>query len=361
MEVFNLNSIWLTVLILSVLVVVHEFGHFITARAFGVTVHEFSVGFGPLIGKFVRNGIQYSFRWVLLGGFVKIAGMDIALEGEKTEPEIPKEKTFLGLPLWKKIVVIGAGPIFNLVLAVVLFYFLQTSIGMPNSEPIIRDIMPNSPAYSAGIKPGDRFLKINGQNINNWNDITGIIQKSEHNKPLTIRINRNGQIIDKQLSAQFNEKEKRYYIGIINPFLVKVAPKTALTNTLKLPGDIIRALSSMIKGKTKGSLMGPIGMVNQVEQSLKYPPIIVIWFLLFFSVNISISLFLFNSLPLPLPLLDGGWIVIMILEKVFRREFSTEQKALAQMIGLVAIIILGLLIAYGDIIQIIKDHKFFGG
>jgi len=360
-----IHSIWQTLLILSLLVVVHEFGHFITARMFGVKVYEFAVGFGPVLWKTEHKGIQYSIRWILLGGFCKIAGMDIALEGEeKDEEPLRPEESFNFLALWKKIVVIAAGPIFNLVLAIVLVFCMAAFVGLPDSlrddAPIVEQALPGSPAFDAGVRPGDRIVAINDQPVNRWQDISALVQKYG-DKPLTVKLVRDNQTLTKTITPMYNELEKRYIIGI-NPVseFKRTSVGEAVKIALKFPWgfteSVIKTFQLMFTGKLGGAgLMGPIGMISIVEQNANLP----LYYTLYWVVQISMFLFLFNMLPLPLPLLDGGWIVILLIERLLRREFTPEQKAAAQMFGMVAVLLLGAFIAYGDILRFVK--RFFGG
>lgn len=362
---FDFNSIWLTIFMLSALVVVHEFGHFIMARAFGVKVHEFSIGFGPILSKFDWKGIQYTIRWFLLGGFVKIAGLDIALEGEgESEKSQEKWRTFQDISLWQKIVVIAAGPIFNLLLALVIIFCTAAFIGVPNDlrndQPIIEQASPGTPAFEAGIRPGDEVLNINGLSVQKWRDIPAIISKNG-GKTLSIKIKRQDQILLKKITPMFDPVNKRHIIGIsavldYKTLPIKEATKITFTYPWTYTVGIVKTFQLMFSGKLKGGLMGPIGMVAVVEQNTRLHPYNT------FALAFSISMFLclFNLLPLPLPLLDGGWIVILLIERLLRREFSAEQKAAAQMVGLAAFLVLGVIIAYGDILTSFKRF-FLGG
>lgn len=357
---FDFNAIWKTLLLLSFLVVVHEFGHFITARLFGVKVHEFSVGFGPLIGKLNWKGVQYSFRWVLLGGFCKIAGMDISLEGDPSEPPVKPEESFNFLKLWKKVIVIAAGPIFNLILAILLIFLMAAFVGLPSSikspAPIIEQATPGSPAFEAGLKPGDKIVAIDEKPVKEWQDIPKLVSKSG-GRTLKVTVERQNQTIEKQITPFFNPIEKRYLLGI-SP--VPNYERTSIGKAIKIAfvytGDFIwqffKSFGQIISLAFKGGVMGPIGMVTVIEQSAGLP----LYHTFFLLIQISLFLFIFNMLPIPLPLLDGGWIVILLLEKLFRREFSVEQKAAAQMVGLMAMLVLGVLVTYNDILRFIKMY-----
>ncbi|MGE5583007.1 MAG: M50 family metallopeptidase [Bacillota bacterium] len=359
---FNYNSIWMTVLLLSITVVIHEYGHFVTARAFGVTVYEFSVGFGPLIGKFKRKGIQYSLRWILIGGFCKIAGMDMTLEGETKDPETRPERLFYNLPLWKRLVVLATGPFFNFLTALVVFFSLLIFIGIPVIDSVnIERISPQSPAVTAGLHPGDKITAINNQAIKQSSDLTKLVQQSAGN-PLRIKISRNGEQLIKEITPIYSPESKRYLMGVVIrdvPKFERATLRKAAGMTASLPWTTIKFLGMLIRGQIKGGVMGPIGAVDMVEQSLQLPPQFIWFSILSFASSISMSLFLFNMLPLPLPILDGGWIVIFILERLFRREFSADQKAAAYTIGLIAILTVTVLITYGDLVRLLK--RFLGG
>jgi regulator of sigma E protease len=360
---FNFNAIWQTILLLSVMVVVHEYGHFRLARAFGVTVHEFSIGFGPLIGKFNWKGVVYSIRWVLLGGFVRIAGMDISLEGGEDETPVKPEQSFQYLALWKKVCVIAAGPFFNLILAVVLVFVTAAFVGLPsslrNEAPIVEQAIPGTPAFEAGLRPGDRILIINQKPVKEWKDISALIKESG-SKTIEIKISRQGETLIKKITPSYSPVDKRYTIGITGvPNFQKTSIPEAAKIAVNFPWNFTQAVyksfAMMFRGEIKGGFMGPIGMVSVIEQNSKLP----LYYNLFLAIQISMFLCIFNMLPIPLPLLDGGWIVILLLERLLHREFSAEQKAAAQMVGLMAMVVLGILVTYGDFMRMFK--RFFGG
>jgi regulator of sigma E protease len=371
MNPFDFNAIWQMILLLSILVVVHEFGHFITARMFGVTVYEFSVGFGPLIAKITRNGIQYSFRWFLLGGFVKIAGLDIALEGEaadSTEAGKPSKNIclFHDIAYWKRILIIAAGPVFNVILGMILTFCLSAFVGWPSglkASPTVLMATPGFPAFEAGIRPGDKVAEINDRKVRKWVQIPELVQKFGATK-LKVEILRDGRRLTKFITPQYVPELKRHILGIegvtsLERIPVKDAAKIALLSPWSYTQQIVEMFVKIAKKEAKGTFMGPIGMVVIMEQITRLPLNFVIYKILELAIGINMFLFIFNMLPLPLPLLDGGWIVIMTLERIFNREFTADQKAAAQMVGMVGVLLLGILIAYGDVRMLIR--RFFGG
>jgi len=352
----NIALVPVFIFILSFIVVIHEFGHFFLARLFGVTVHEFSVGFGPLLAKKVRHGIQYFLRAIPLGGFVKIAGMDIALEGEAAKKK-PGDRFFWELPLGKKILVILAGPLNNLLLAIITYIFVAAVIGVPHqfmSEPIIGVVEPKSPAFEGGLSPGDRIVEINGTPIKSWNQLTDQIHNSPE-QPLTIKIERNGTVFTREIKPFYDPARKVGRIGLLPAYTLRrlsfsQSVKYGLINTgyglVQIPTSIYR----MITGQERAGAAGTLGLFAVFDQALQSG------FYLFFAMIAGINLFfgVFNLLPIPLPLLDGGWIVIFILEKIRKKDFTAEQKATAQLIGLAAIFALFIILTYSDLTSMIK-------
>jgi regulator of sigma E protease len=350
-------------------VIIHEYGHLITARAFGVTVYEFSVGMGPLIAKFNFRGVQYSLRWILIGGFCKIAGMDMALEGETISPETRPEHLFFNQALWKKIIVLAMGAIFNLALGMLVWFFALILIGTPvvpkgtqvSDSVIIGSVNINSPAMAAGLKPGDKIITVNDQHLKNFTDLSNLIQQSA-SKVVRIKVARKEKILVKEVIPKYSSENKKYLIGITQMLLLrfqKASFLAATKETISYPWNYIKLLGKVFSGKIKGGLSGPIGIVSVVDQALQAPPQFILISIIQLFFIISISLCFFNLLPLPLPILDGGWIVILLLEKIFRREFSAEQKTAAYTIGLVLFLGTFVWVTYGDIINLVK--RVIGG
>jgi len=356
----SLLEIVLLLLFLDILVIVHEFGHFWVARFFGVRIEEFAIGFGPLVAKRVRGGIQYSLRAVPLGGFVKMAGMDIAVEGEsgpETRSQAADPGSLRNKPAWQKGLIVLAGPIHNLILGLFTMIVTFAAVGIPydfDKRAIIGFVNPKTPAYEAGLTSGDLVVAIDGRPIELWEEMVDSVRAS-NGRSLTWTIERSGKRFQRRIKPFYDPQERVYRVGLDSRLLFKrlslwESIRTSLSSTYYISIGLIKLLSSAVVGRARIQLSGPIGAAGALSQALKAGP----FWVLQMVVSINIFLALFNLLPIPLPLLDGGWVVIFAIEKLRRREFTEEQKAKAQIIGLVLIAALFIFITQGDIISEIR-------
>lgn len=345
------------ILLFGFIVLIHEGGHFFSARWFGVTVHEFAIGLGPVVARTRKKGVLYTLRVVPFGGFVKVAGMDIVLEGEPA-PKKPGEKLFSELAYWQKALMMLSGPLSNLLCALLIFIFIGAVLGLPaqlqSDRAVIGFVEPNSPAYEAGLIPGDEIIAINGAPITRWTQLSAVIQRMAHQK-IRVEIKRQDQILVRELTPDFDATMDGARIGIYPVYVVKKLPwleaiRYGLTFTGRQLVALPVSLLQMLTGRMKPQFIGPIGMVGVIDQALNSE----LYF--FFTIVASFNLFLgvFNLLPIPLPLLDGGWIIIFLLEGLRRKEFRPEQKAVAQLIGVVLIMAFYLTVIFGDISSMLR-------
>lgn len=354
----NLSVIYFipfTLILLNFIVVIHELGHFWVARRNGIRTPEFSVGFGPLIAKTVHNGVQYSLRAVPLGGFVKIAGMAIALEGDETneDQEIPQKERFDSLSLIKKIAIIVAGPINNLLLAFATLILMPIFLGVPmdiqTDQAIIGFVDAKTPAYEAGLTTGDRIVSIDGNPIEKWEDLVNTVNRNPE-KPLRFVIQRGDRTFERTIKPYRHPGTHKGLIGIQAPIVFEKLPlNEAVVYGVKQSFysivAVVEAVGRLIVGKERASGIGPIGMVGTIQQATNSG----MFYLLSIFASFNLFLGFFNLLPIPLPLLDGGWVSILILERLRKKEFTPNQKSIAQMIGLGLMLALFVLITLGDI------------
>lgn len=325
-------TILATIFVFGIIVFIHEFGHFITAKASGMRVDEFAIGFGPAIAKKRKGETLYSIRAIPLGGYNKIAGMD---------PEEPlDDRSFLNKPVWKRFIVIAAGAVFNFLLAIVIFFMIYAVNGIqtPSMEPVVGNMMSNSPAMTAHMTVNDRIVSINGKPVNEWTDISKSLQGTA-NTLVPIVVNRDGVNQELTVIPEAVGNDGRAVIGInpvMNSMPLNVAE--AVVQSLHTTGfvlvSMVDGIWSMITGHTNAELAGPIGvaqMAGQVAESGFAN-------LLQFTALLSLNLGVINLLPIPA--LDGGHLIVLIIEGITRRRLPTKALQYIQMTGIVILLAL---------------------
>ncbi len=318
-------------------------------------VLTFSLGFGPkLIGRKIGE-TQYQISAVPLGGFVKLIG-------ENPEEEVKEEdryRSFSAQPIWKRSLIIIAGPLFNFFLAVVLFSTINL-FGTPFFPSKIGEVSPGLPAEKAGLKKGDAVLSVDGENVSKWDDLSKIIRSSK-GKNLTVKVKRDGEILEMNVTPQaskvknlFGEEVSIFMIGITpsdEMVVQKVGPLEAIGNGffqtwqgIKLTViGIVKLIQRVIPAKTIG---GPILIAQLAGEQAKRGLLSFALFMAILSINLGvINLF-------PIPILDGGHFLFLGLEAILRRPISIKKMEMAQQVGLIFIILLMLFAFYNDLIRI---------
>jgi len=345
-----------TIIVLGILVFVHEFGHFLLAKRLGVGVLTFALGFGTkLIGRKIGE-TEYKICAIPLGGYVKLVG-------ENPEEEVKEEdrsRSFSFQPIWKRALIISAGPFFNFFLAAVLFSLVNLLIGIPSS-PIakIGEVSAGFPAEEAGLKKGDLVLSIDGEEVSQWEDLSKIIRGSK-GKELHLKVKRESEIFETKVTPKptiqknlFGEETRTFLIGItpaeevilkkVNPFLAIGTGFLQTWNGIKLTVlGIIKLIQRVIPAKEIGS---PIMIAKLAGEQAKKG----ILSLALFTAIISINLGIINLFPIPI--LDGGHFLFLALEAVLRRPISIRKMEIAQQVGLVFIILLMLFAIRNDVMR----------
>ncbi|KQC10521.1 MAG: RIP metalloprotease RseP [Smithella sp. SDB] len=340
------------IILLGVLIFVHEFGHFLVARISGVGVLKFSLGFGPKIVSKKVGETEYALSWIPLGGFVKLLGES---GDEELSPEDEK-RSFYKQAVWKRILIVLAGPVFNFLLAILIF-FIVYMYGLPNLTAVVGELQKEGAAVEAGIMNGDKIISINGQKIVFWEEVKSAIAKSE-GKNVDFIIERGAEkkhlLIKPKLSKTkniFGEEESRYLIGVSpsgdmvverkNPVDAIIA---SLSKTLEISKLTIISVYKIFKGViSPRTLGGPIFIAQVAGAQVKEGIIPFILFMAILSINLGvINLF-------PIPVLDGGHIFFYLIEIVTRREMSIKVKEISQQIGFAVLLMLMLFVIFIDI------------
>lgn len=314
------------VFVLSVVVVVHEWGHFIVARLCGVKVTHFSVGFGKVLWKRTdKKGTQWQVCALPLGGYVKMLGDEDAASATASKKGIRKEDEkfmFASQPLWKKASIIIAGPGMNYIFAIVMLAGVFFFIGKTIWPPIIGGFGENSAAEEAGMQVGDKFLDINGLPVTQYHDVLRIVRLTEFGKDLVVTVDRNGETLVFNLKPRvFEDSVPR--IGIYaapekivldENLSVVQSFKEATINVYTITVDTLAYLGQVLfHNRSADDMRGPLGIAEAAGDSLKGGALS----LLLFIVNISVAIGFMNLLPVPV--LDGGHLVFYAIEGVTRR------------------------------------------
>ncbi|MCF0154728.1 MAG: RIP metalloprotease RseP [Veillonella sp.] len=336
-----------TVFVFGMIVLIHELGHFITAKWSGMRVDEFAIGFGPKLIGIQKGETLYSIRLIPLGGFNRIAGMS-------PEEELD-DRSFLNKPVWKRFIVIAAGATFNFLLAIVLFFIVFAGVGTQkiSTEATIGHIAPGSPAAMAHLELHDKITLINGQPVTQWADIGDRLQGTAHHA-IDITVERDGQSVTTTVIP--NDDKGRAIIGI-NPetyyesMSIGQAAQMAVLQTGAVIYGMVDGLVQMIAHAQGENLSGPVGVAQMAGQvaSVGFVP------LLMFTALLSINLGVINLFPLPV--LDGGHLVLLLIEGITGKKLPPKALQYVQLAGVALLLLLFLYATTQDVTRLI--HSLF--
>jgi regulator of sigma E protease len=355
-------NIFAFIVVLGVLIFFHELGHFLVARLFGVGVEKFSLGFGPrLVGR--KVGItDYRISAIPLGGYVKMVG-------EEPEKEIDPAAipiSFTHKSVSKRIFIVAAGPLFNLLLAVLIFfgmfYFTGTSELKLSPVALVGGVNDNSPAQRGGLQKGDLITAIDGKAVDSWDDMAAIITQSE-GRTLAITLQRDDASQTVEIAPElkntkdniFGEEVKRYVIGITRmseiidkELSLTEALSESVVRTFYISKLMVVGIVKMIKGDiSTENLGGPIMIAQMAGDQAKVGVGNLLLFIAF--INLAILNFL------PIPVLDGGHLLFFFVEAIIRRPVNLRFREVAQQVGIFILIMLMIYVFYNDITRIFSS------
>lgn len=355
--------------LLSILVIIHELGHFLTAKKFGIKVEEFGIGFPPRAWSTKKGETVYSINWLPIGGFVKLYGEDdagggsIKVKGDKESVNIKDEdRAFYARPLWQRMTVVVSGVVMNFILAITLITIVFATNGYPIPGNVqIAAISDNSPAKTSGLLSKDEIIKVNEKTIKTVEEFSGEIRKNA-GKNTTILVVRGGQEVSINLIPRSNPPKGQGAIGVEIAQKVEVrkytwfeAPFYGTIEAGKFSLQILQGLgmivTTLVKGNVPEGVGGPVAVAQVGTEVIKNGIIPTLWFAGVLSLNLAVM----NILPIPA--LDGGRFFFQMIEFVFRKKVSPKNEALAHGIGLVILLGLMLLITVFDIGRIASGQS----
>jgi regulator of sigma E protease len=349
-------NIFSLVVVLGVLIFFHELGHFLVARLFGVGVEKFSLGFGPrLLGR--KIGItDYRISAIPLGGYVKMVGEQPDADIDPADIPI----SFTHQHVMKRILIVAAGPFFNILLAVLIFFAIFQISGLFILKPSIGEVQEGTPAFRGGLKKDDLIVSIDDAEVSSWEEMSKIITSSK-GTPLAISVLRDDSILvvnvtpePKTFANIFNEDVERYVIGItssgdgftkdLNVFqaLSESCIQTYIITSLTIKG-VVKLVQGAISPKTLG---GPILIAQMAGEQAREGATNLVFFIALISINIAIINFL------PIPVLDGGHLLFFFIEAVIGRPVSIRVREIAQQAGIFVLILLMIFVFYNDIARV---------
>jgi regulator of sigma E protease len=353
-------------LILSVVVFVHEFGHYWVARRNGVRVETFSIGFGPeLFGRNDRHGTRWKFSAIPLGGYVKMLGDADATSATVDVKHVRDPESFPAKSVWQRMAIVFAGPAANFVFAILVLAALFVFSGQPFTPPEVGAVQEGSPAAAAGLEPGDRVVAIGGGAIESFEQLQAVVRESPA-RPLRLTVERAGERIDLTVTPALSEITDRFgtthRVGLIGVSRAgvefrKVGPVQAVvqatSETVKMVVATLGALWEMIIGsRGTAELGGPLRIAQMSGQIAADGIVPVIWF----SAVLSINLGLINLFPIPM--LDGGHLVMYGIEAVRGRPLTERSQEIAFRFGLAMVLSLMVFATWNDLVHL-KIVEFF--
>lgn len=352
------------IVILSILVFVHEFGHYWVARRFGVKVEAFAIGFGrELFGRTDSAGTRWKFCLIPFGGYVKMFGFeDVATTKPKDEEEFSEEDkkvAFYYKPLWQKALIVFAGPLFNYIFAVIVLALLFGTAGQPFTSNVLTEVQPDGAAAAAGLQPGDEVVRIDSQGVRRFEDIQRMVQLSP-GEELNFIVIREGaelqlMVIPNASTREdvFGEAQDIGFIGVRSDQVTRVThgPLTALyrgaVETYDLTAMTFKALGQMIRGeRSTDDAGGPISIAVMSGEAAAGGLAAA----MFFTALLSINLGLINLFPVPV--LDGGHLLFYAVEAVARRPLNKKAQEVCTMVGLFLILSLMVLVTWNDLAKL---------
>ncbi len=345
-----MTTLILFIVIFGLVVISHEFGHFLLAKANGIHVVEFSVGMGPTLLHFTKGDTKYSLKLLPIGGACMFEGED----GLATKEGEESEGSFLKAPVWGRISTVVAGPLFNFILAFIIALIMVNMVVL--RDPIATEVLDGSAAMEAGLQDGDRILALDGDKVYLYEEIQMFTQLKYDGGDIKVTYERDGVKIDTVLTPKYDESAGRYMLGISNADFVELKGadgiKYAYYEIRKCVKMTYQSLAMMVQGKVeRQDVAGPVGIANMVgetyEEAKEYGWQNVLVNMMNITMVLSVNLGILNLLPFPA--LDGGRLVFLLIEVLRGKPVPPEKEGMVHFVGLMFFMILMVFVLFNDI------------
>ncbi len=338
------------IIILGIIILVHEFGHFIFSKKFGVYVHEFAIGMGPKIFSRQKGETEYSIRAIPIGGFCSLAGED----GEETDDKgkkIPKKRKLFAKPIWQRFLILFFGAGNNFILAYIFLFLVALIGGAPIMDPVISGVTENYPMAEAGIEQGDKILEVNGHKTKTIDDVQLYITLNKVGTDLDLKIeNSEGQVKDYTITPikVKEDGQENYYYGVEFKQTQRRGFIEAIKYSYLKAGAIFRQMWVVLGnlftgGLSVNNLSGPVGIYSVVGEARSYGILTLLQLTALLSINVG-----FLNL-IPFPAFDGGRIFLLLIEKLRGKPLKAETENLINTVGFILIMLLALYVTGHDI------------
>lgn len=341
----------LFIFILGIIVLVHEFGHFIWAKIAGVYVYEFAIGMGPKLFGVKKGETEYSIRAIPIGGFCQMAGEDL---DDDLENKVPKDRTLQAKSAWQRFLIMFFGPCNNFILAVLLLFFIALIWGGTTMNPVFSSVEKGSAAYKVGIEKGDKVIMINDHKISTSDDLSlylAIADPTTTNKIKVLKTD--GEEITYKIKPDKTKEDGevvyKYGVGIKQEKTRGFIASLVYTGkkTVSIFKQMFITIGYLFTGGIKLSqLSGPVGIYSIVGESSKAGIANLIYLMAFLSINVG-----FINL-LPIPAFDGGHILFIIIEKIKGSPVNPELENKIHAVFLMLLMVLMLVITFNDILRL---------
>ncbi|MFL1781004.1 RIP metalloprotease RseP [Candidatus Hepatincolaceae symbiont of Richtersius coronifer] len=345
-------------LLISILVFVHEMGHYLVAKLFKVKIESFSIGFGPeLFGWTDKSGTRWKISLLPLGGYVKMKGEMIELATDTSQNSLdPEPDAFLAKNLMQRFLIVFAGPFFNLVFPLIILLFISFFVGIPSLSTKLDRILPNDPADNI-LKSGDVVLRVNEVAVEKFTDMQNIILKNP-DENIILKLQRNGSIIDVNVKIGSKEENGKQigYLGVTADPGTLIYSKYSLYNALDYTYNTYIAVFKLLLGGLAQLFTGKVGL-DDIGGPLKIAQIsgdslkqgVGSW--LFLMAMLSINLAIINLFPIPA--LDGGHLLLYIVQGITRKKISPKIQGILMQSGFIFLMLLMGLVIFKDVLSFI--------